>query len=208
MIARSDRLQIWASQLAANDFPPVCAMTGRPAETWRKFRFSTPPVWTYALLVLLCLGVIGIAIAAVIISLVSERATGHLPLTHSSRRVADLATWVPAVLIVGPLALWTVVVGAAALQVDVGDANAGAVAGVTLLAGVLLLVGGLVGRLVVTPLVVPRGKVTPQQPGYYDRLVELRNMHPAFVAAVQQMHYARAGQYAPGFQTQSLPGLG
>jgi hypothetical protein len=183
-------------------------MSGRPAETWRKFRFTTPPVWTYALLVLLCLGVIGIAIAAVIISLVSERATGHLPLTRSSRRLADLAIWVPAALLIAAVFLWTGVVGAASLQVDAFDANAGGVAGVALLIGALLLVGGIVGRLVVTPLVVPRGKVTPQQPGYYDRLVELRNVHPAFVAGVQQMHYARAGQYAPSSQTQSLPGLG
>ena len=56
MINRPDRIQIWASQLAANDFPPVCAMTGRPAETWRKFRFATPPDWAYALLALVVLG--------------------------------------------------------------------------------------------------------------------------------------------------------
>ena len=55
MDSRPDRVQIWASQLAANDFPPVCAMTGRPAETWRKFRFATPPDWAYALLALVVL---------------------------------------------------------------------------------------------------------------------------------------------------------
>jgi hypothetical protein len=56
LIAHPDRVQIWASQLGANDFPPVCAMTGRPAELWRKFNFSTPPRWAYALLVLIVVG--------------------------------------------------------------------------------------------------------------------------------------------------------
>ena len=96
-----DRVQVWASQLAANDFPPVCAVTGAPVETWRKFRFSTPPPWAYAFLGLIALG----------------------------------------------------------------------------------------------PLVSIRAKVT-MQPGYYDKLVELRNVHPAFVAAVNQMHQARMAQQA------------
>jgi hypothetical protein len=33
------------------------------------------------------------------------------------------------------------------------------------------------------------------QPGYYDKLVEIRNVHPAFVAAVTQILQARAQQY-------------
>jgi hypothetical protein len=44
------------------------------------------------------------------------------------------------------------------------------------------------------PLVSPRAKVIVQ-PGYYDKLVEIRNVHPAFVAAVIQAHQARAAQY-------------
>ncbi|HEV2034500.1 MAG TPA: hypothetical protein VGU71_09930 [Candidatus Dormibacteraeota bacterium] len=79
--------------------------------------------------------------------------------------------------------------------VDGGDPNAGAVGGVLLFVGVLMLIAGLVGRLVVTPLVCPRGGVT-LQPGYPDKLVEIRNVHPAFVAAVTQIHQARAQQYA------------
>ena len=47
MIYPSNRVQIWASQLAANDFPPVCAMTGAPAEAWRKFTFSKTPPWAF-----------------------------------------------------------------------------------------------------------------------------------------------------------------
>lgn|GEM_PF-2904422 len=40
MSAEPSGVAIWASQLAANDFPPVCAMTGRPAETWREFHLG------------------------------------------------------------------------------------------------------------------------------------------------------------------------
>ncbi len=90
MIYPSNSLQIWASQLAANDFPPVCAMTGAPVETWRKFRFSTPPPWAYALLVLIVLGLLGLIIAAAVMSAVAVKASGFLPLTRRSSRVIEL----------------------------------------------------------------------------------------------------------------------
>lgn len=165
-------------------------MTGRPAETWRKFNFRTPPAWTYALLVLVCIGLIGIIVFGIVVSLVSARASGHLPMTRSSRRLADLGLWVPIVLIFGSFALWTGQVVAATANLDAGDANAGSFGAVLFLVGFLMILGGLVGRLVVTPLIVPRARVS-EQPGYYDKLVELRNVHPAFVAAVQQQHAER-----------------
>jgi hypothetical protein len=195
VISRQDRVQVWASQLAANDFPPVCAMTGAPAQTWRKFRFSSPPQWAYALYVLVILGLIGMIVAAVVMSAVSQRASGYLPLTRGSRRLVGLALWVPIGLMVGAVVLWTIVPIGAAANVDAGDTNAGGVAGIVLLVGALLLVAGLIGRLVVTPLVCPRARVIVQ-PGYYDKLVEIRNVHPAFVAAVNQVQQARAAHYA------------
>jgi len=195
VVNRQDRVQVWASQLAANDFPPVCAMTGAPAQTWRKFRFSSPPQWAYVLYVLVILGLIGMIVAAVVMSAVSQRASGHLPLTRGSRRLVGLALWVPIGLMVGAVVLWTIVPIGAAANVDAGDTNAGGVAGIVLLVGALLLVAGLIGRLVVTPLVCPRARVIVQT-GYYDKLVEIRNVHPAFVAAVNQIQQARAAQYA------------
>jgi hypothetical protein len=192
---RTDRVYVWASQLAANDFPPVCALTGTPAEAWKKFRFATPPPWAYALYVLVLCGGIGLFLGAIVIAAVSERASGFLPLTHGSSRLVTLATWVPLGLIVGSFALYFAVAVGAAVHVDASDANAGAVAGILLLVGVLLLVAGLIGRLVVMPLVSPRGRVT-MRPGYYDKLVEIRNVHPAFVAAVNQRNQARAAQSA------------
>jgi hypothetical protein len=54
-------------------------------------------------------------------------------------------------------------------------------------------------------LVGPRGKVMEQQPGYYDKLVELRKVHPNFVAAVNQVHQARATQYVSMQARPDLP---
>lgn len=162
-------------------------MTGRPAETWRKFTFSTPPGWTYALLVLICLGVVGLLIAGAIIYAVSERATGHLPLTRSSKRLADLAYWVPiALLIASPIA-WI-------MAVVFGGNNQSAVFPTLFLLGIALLVAGLLGRLVGTPLIAPRGKVFPLQPGQYDRLVQITNVNLVFVTAVRQHQHARYAQ--------------
>jgi UPF0716 family protein affecting phage T7 exclusion len=170
-------------------------MTGAPAQTWRKFRFASPPQWAYALYVLILLGVIGLLIAAAVLAGVSQRASGHLPLTRASSRLVGLAMWVPVFLIVAALVLWTIVPIAAGFNFDSADANAAAIAGLVYLVGAVLLISGLVGRLVVMPLVTPRAKVIVQ-PGYYDKLVEIRNVHPAFVAAVNQAQQARAAQYA------------
>jgi hypothetical protein len=208
LVNRPDRVQVWASQLAANDFPPVCAMTGRPAETWRRFTFSTPPPWAYALLVLVLCGLLGLILAGVIITAVSIKASGHLPLTRASSRLAGLILWVPAGLILGGFGLWTAVVAAAVANVDAGDPNAGAVGGLLFLFGLLIVLAGLIARLVVLPLTVPRGRVTEPPMPYNDKLVELRNVHPAFVAAVQQVHQARAAGYAGSSQTPYLPGPG
>ena len=198
-------VQVWSSQLAANDFPPVCAMTGRQAETWRKFTFSTPPAWAYALLVLVCLGVIGLLVAAAIIYAVSGRASGHLPLTRGSSRAIGLATWVPLSLILGAFVLMSAVVAAAIANVDAGDQNAGTIGGLLFLLAGFALALGLVGRLVIMRLVGPRGKVHPLQPGYYDRLVVVSNVNPVFVAAVQQHQHARAAQIAAPTQSPQLP---
>lgn len=166
-------------------------MSGRPAETWRKFTFRTPPTWTYALLVLWCLGLLGIIVSLIIIGAVSVSASGHLPLTRSSRRIATLATWIPAGLILGSIAVMSGVVAAAVGNVDGGDPNAGSVAGVIFLASIFALVIGLIARLFVAPFLLPRAKVEAM-PGSLDRIVELRNVSPAFTAATNQMYAERS----------------
>jgi hypothetical protein len=194
MANRPDRVRIWAAQLAANDFPPLCAMTGRPAETWRRFRFATPPAWAYALLVLACLGGIGIIGYAIVMAAIAQRASGYLPLTQASRRTVNLAFWGPLALLGLALAMWA---AAAIIGLPTSDPTLNTIGAVLFWIGLLVFVIGLIGRLVITPLVGPRAKVREQLPGQYDRIVELRNLNPAFVAAVNQAHQARYAGYAP-----------
>src|SRR5260221_14606548 len=193
MVTRPDRITIWASQLAANDFPPVCAVTGRPVEVWRKFKFSTPPGWAYALLILVCLGGLGFILFAVVINVVSQKASGFLPLTRSGRRTVNLAIWIPASLLIA----WAVLWGAAAvIGASSNDTTSANVAGVLFVVGVFAMLAGLIGRLVIAPFLTLRARVMEPMPGQLDKVVELRNVHPAFVAALQQMHAARMAQAA------------
>lgn len=189
--SQPDRVSIWASQLAANDFPPVCAMTGRPAEIWRKFSFSTPPPWVYALLILVCLGGIGIIAFAIVNAVVSQRASGYLPLTRSSKRTVDLVIWVPVGLIVGWIVLWVAAI-AAASATPTGSESA--VPGILFGLGALAFIGGVVGRLVITKLVIPSAKVMEPEPGQTDKIVELRNVNANFVEAVRQLQHSRLAQ--------------
>jgi hypothetical protein len=177
-------------------------MSGRPAETWRRFKFATPPSWAYALLILVCLGGMGIIAFAVVIGLTAQRASGYLPLTRDSSRLVTLATWVPVGLLGVAVLLWI-----AAFPVSASD-SIGDAAGWLFWIGVLVFLSGLAGRLIVTPLLCPRAKVMEMAPGQNDRIVELRNVHPAFVAAVQQLQRDRAAQFAPSLPPPAplLPG--
>lgn len=166
----------------------MCALTGGPAETWRKFRFATPPQWAYALLVLICLGGIGIILYAVVISTIAQRASGHLPLRRSARRQVELAIWAPAALIVAWIVLWIVAI---AVSPTGNDQSGNGLAAALFFFGLLLLIGGLVGRLVIMRFLVVQAKVFEPQPGQLDKIVELRNVHPNFVRAVQQAQTAR-----------------
>jgi hypothetical protein len=168
-------------------------MTGAPAETWRKFRFATPPAWAYVLLLLVCTGV-GLLIIFVLMWAVSFRASGFLPLTRASRRKVTLARWVPVGLLVLAVVSW---IAAAILGLGSNDQTASTIAGSLLIGGLLAFLAGLAGRLVISRIAGPRAKVMERQPGQYDQVVELRNVHPAFVMAVNQLHRARAAHYAP-----------
>jgi hypothetical protein len=186
----SDRVVIWSSQLAANDFPPVCAMTGLQAEVWRKFRFTTVPGWAYAFLVLLCTG-IGLIPLFIIMAVVSRRASGHLPLTRASQRRLRLVTWLSFGLLPLMIVLWIV---GAIISANLHDNTWSTIAGICFFLGLFSFLGFIVCSLVLRPLVTPGANVMAHRPGQLDRLVELRRVHPAFVAAVTQVHQARAAQ--------------
>jgi hypothetical protein len=178
-------------------------MTGRPVETWKKFKFATPPDWTYALLILVCLGGLGFIAFTIVVAVVSQRASGFLPLTRSSSRTVTLTFWIPLALLIAWPASWAIAV---IFGLSSNDPTASAIAGVSFWLGVLFLVAGLIGRLIVTPLISPRAKVMELAPGQPDRIVELRNVHPLFVAAVLQRQQAHASQYAFPAQSPYLPG--
>jgi hypothetical protein len=148
-------------------------MTGRPAETWRKFTFSKTPPWAF--------WVGGIILATAL----AERTTGYLPLTRASAMKLRTVTWTFGGLI--PLAFFFWVVGIVLASV----ANAGAFVELFLLLGIGALFAGAIGLFIGRPAVMPSGKVLDPQPGHFESLIELRNVHPAFVAAVQQHQHAR-----------------
>jgi hypothetical protein len=172
---------VWRSQLAANDFPPVCAMTGAVAETWRKFQFSDSPWWAF--------WVGGVLLAAA----TARRANGYLPLTKASSRSIRLVRLSFLPFIALALVFWTVagIVGSFGME----DARRSAFATYSIGFGVAFVFLA-VFTLLLTHRYGVSGRVMEQRPGQYEPAVELRNVHPAFVAAVQQLQHARAAQLA------------
>ena len=190
MISPSDRVTIWQSQLAANDFPPVCAMCGAPAETWRKFKFSTAPPWAFLL---------GLIVAMAL----SRRASGYLPMTRACSRSIRLVRMSPLLFVALMAIFWIVAIVAAA--VGVGDRSSSAVAVYLGFVGTLFMVMAVI-VLLLTNRYGPGGKVMEQQYGQYEPVIELQRVNPKFVAAVQQMQQTRAAQYAAGAQLPLHPG--
>jgi hypothetical protein len=176
LINAPDRVLVWQSQLAANDFPPVCAMTGAPAETWRKFSFATAPPWAF--------WVGGLLVAA----LMSRRASGYLPLTRASVQRLRLFTWS----FFGIIPLAVIFFVASFFASSVNNPVWSAVTFLLFVLGVSSIIVFLIGILLARRLFGPTGKVLEPQPGHYESLIELRNVHPNFVTAVQQLQYARA----------------
>jgi hypothetical protein len=197
LVSRPDRVTVLASQLAAGDFPPVCAMSGAPAETWGKFRFSTPPAWAVVFVFLICAAGIGFFVTIPLTYLVSRHATGTLPLTRASVRKLGLplrigipATVVGAILLL--IAFTTVTPNPIVGVLHVFAVNLGALA---LVAGVVLVEIGLqLGQ----SLIGPRARIMRRDPGQTETLVELRRVHPTFVAAVTEMQQTRGA--APASQ--------
>jgi hypothetical protein len=155
-------------------------MTGAPAETWRKFRFESHSALGIPFDVLT-----GGFFGAGYFSTRGRKAKGRLPLTNRARRRMRMATWIPLSAI--PISLLLVVTAYSLPSWIKGAAG---------VLGLVVLLAGLIGFLIARSLIGPKGKVIPRPPGIDDQLVELRNVHPAFVIAVQQMQQARAAQYS------------
>jgi hypothetical protein len=174
---------VWQSQLAANDFPPVCAMTGATAETWRKFNFSSAPPYAF------WFG--GLIVAA----LMSRRASGYLPLTHASAKMLRLSFWSLVALI--PIGAVVALAGLTLAGASNGESVGTTIGVLGFVLGLATLIVGLIGLAIVRRTLGPTGKIFEPQPGQYQSLIELRNVHPAFVAAVQQLQQMRAQQAYP-----------
>lgn len=144
-------------------------MTGAPAETWRKFRFSTSPAWVYVLFVIVCaLGVIGVIVVAIIQSAVSRRASGYLPLTRAASRKVAFATWLPIGLIIGAAGM-----GAGAFVVGGLGSGSGSS-------------GHVNSALVYTTWVADANVTDGPEPGYKPVLTGLTGDHVTSVSAVQE----------------------
>jgi hypothetical protein len=182
-------VQVWRSQLAANDFPPVCAMTGAPAEMWRKFTFTTTPGWAFMF------GAIGAAAFA-------SQATGFLPLTRVSSKRLTTVRLVFLGLI--PLSVVFFVAAVIAAPSDPNDQTRSTITGVLVLLGIAALFFALVGVLLARSYFGPTAKITERRE-FAEPLVEIRRVHPAFVSAVRQHQQARAAQLEAARAQQAPP---
>jgi hypothetical protein len=172
-------------------------MSGAPAETWYKVSFKTVPGWTGASH---AAGLVGLPLLAPVLEEATmRRARGYLPMTRRSRRKLLFVNWGVFSLIPLTMVAWL----AAAIIAGSGD-DQSTFFGAFVVAGLVTAVAGLVGVVSVLPLVGPAGNVMARQPGHLDNLVELRRVHPAFVAAVNQSHAYRAAQLAPEQGSPSL----
>jgi len=189
------RIVVSATQFAAGDFPPVCAMTGLPAETRRRFRFIRAPAWSFVFAFLMCVG-IGFLVSGILIFLVARKVSGYLPLTSASNQRLNWALQGSAATLVVVALMWI----AAALLSTTGSPLAQLTAlllvSFGLMAFLLGFTGLQVGLQILKPLYGPTAVILPRQTGHADTWIELRNVHPVFVAAVEQMSAGRVSQSA------------
>lgn len=158
-------------------------MTGRPAEVWRKFNFSTPPAWAYAFLALIVFGGVGIIAYAVVVSAVSQKASGHLPLTRSAQNRLRTYLWTVVALL--PLSFMVLIGGLVIASSE--DATAHGIGIAVVLIGALMFVVFVAGALL-RSWFGPGATVNAPSPGQNDKVVELRRVHPNFAAAVAHQH--------------------
>ena len=189
MVNNPDRVALWASELKAGAVPPVCVITGQPAEAWFKVRFISTPEGAEALVLL---GLLGHLIRAA----VSRSARGVLPTTVATkRRMRNVQ-----------LLGWGALVALIVSPIIAGIASDQAV-GIGFLAGFVIALGlGTWAVVVNLRLRRPRGQVV-KVAGQPDYLVELQRVHPEFVAAVNAMREAHAIQRA-AYQPVAQPVFG
>jgi hypothetical protein len=184
------RVNVWASQLAANDFPPVCVYSGAPAETWWKFRAHTPYRWAIPLLFLLILMGIGLVLSPLIAYVLGRRASGYLPMKTIYARRLSTVTWVSG----GLIGLGALIGLVTLIALSSGNLTLEIFVPLLALTSVIVLLIGWTGVQIGLQIgwnpFAPRGRVHERRPGDPDRIVEIYNVHPAFVEAVLKRQQA------------------
>ena len=165
--------------------------SGEPADSWWWFRPFTTYRWARPFLLLLILFIVGFVLTGPLAYVLATRAGGHLPMKAVYARRLWLVPRVSAAILgIGVLMF---VVG---LQAPIGNVVLG-LAGVFLVfTSPIVILAGLIGvqiglQVAWNPL-APRGRIFKRKPGDPDAIVEISNVHPAFVVAAQQMYAARA----------------
>jgi len=170
-------------------------MTGQPAETRRRFRFIRPPAWSSVFLLLMCVG-IGFVVSGILIFLVAQKVSGVLPLTsRSDRRLSRMLQISIAVLAVVGV-MWIMALVLSTTGNPLAQLMALLLVSFGLMAFLLGFTGLQVGLQILRPVFGPTAMVLARQPGQTQTWLELRNVHPAFVAAVEQSRAGRVSQSA------------
>jgi len=154
--------------------PGVCAVTGTPATTSVRRRFSTTPAWVG------CLILVNFLLFLVALVATNHSATGDLPVcTAVAKRVRRQHQDVVSLTSVGVIALVAIIPAAIILS----SARYGWVGVVALAAmGVVALAGAAVADRREAATLGIQGRVVTD--GFGDRWIQLRGVHPAFSRAV------------------------
>jgi len=167
-------------------------MTGRPAETWRTFRFRSPAPWSPAFILLFAVG-IGFLISGALIYITSPHASGRMPVTREAAARLSRLIWISVMLMAGAVVaafvgVLTLSSTNLAIQLS-GPLLLFMIAPFAFIAGSL---GVQMGLGVAFNPIGPRGKVFRRKVKDHDRIVELYHLHPAFVSATSSMYAARS----------------
>jgi hypothetical protein len=173
---------MWARDFETGNLPPVCAISGKPAQCWQKFGFRSTP--RQAEIPVAAMHLLGSPLAALVEDLVALRAKGNLPLTRGMRRVVRIARLAPALLLVVGLVL--------TFSWDIW--HSGTVEAI----GFGLFVFAIPTGMVANWRIEPHGSLRRIN-GIL--ILKLTNVHPNFAAAEAESlhHELEQGNWPPGF---------
>src|ERR1017187_69617 len=169
-----DTVTVPANYFEEGRLPAVCVVTGAPATSNLRRRFSTTPSWVGCLFF--------VSWFALLLALVATRrsASGYLPVCNAVAVRAQHRHAVALRLLVLAVAAWTVIIPVALIPALAPAANplGLALAGV----GVVALVGSAFASSLEAGTLGIQGRVV--EDGFGARWVQLRGVHPAFSRAL------------------------